>query len=419
METNVNRKRLFWGSCIALIVTSMTFAIRAGILEKLGGDFNLSDTELGYITSMAFLGFPLAMIIGGPLYNSLGPKKLGFIAFFSHLIGLGLTMASQDFWGLFISTFFVGFANGMVEAAFNPLIADMFPEKKTTMLNRFHVWFPGGIVIGSLISQAMADMSWQSQIATMLVPTFIYGFMFYGQKFPDHVSDISTSSSTNLKAMFTPLYLFMIACMFLTATTELGTTQWVQRLLGNAGAEPLLILALVTGLMAVGRFFAGPIVHRLNPTGLLLASAVVSVIGILLLSIAEGAMTYVSAIVFAIGVCYFWPTMIGFIAEYIPKSGAFGMSIMGGAGMFATSVFQPIIGSWLDANRAQAIADLGKTAEEMTEAEMAIADLAAGQATLANIAILPAILVVAFGILFFLMRKKQAGEQQATAEMAG
>ena len=401
MEMNVNRKRLFWGSCIALIVTSMTFAIRAGILEKLGGEFQLSDTELGYITSMAFLGFPIAMIIGGPLYNTLGPKKIGFIAFFSHLIGLGLTMASNGFWGLFISTFFVGFANGMVEAAFNPLIADMYPDKKTTMLNRFHVWFPGGIVIGSLISQVMADMSWQAQISTMLVPTFIYGFMFYGQKFPDHVSDISTSSATNLKAMLSPLYLFMIGCMFLTATTELGTTQWVQRLLGNAGAEPLIILALVTGLMAVGRFFAGPIVHQLNPTGLLLASSVISFLGLYLLSIAQGGMTYVAAIVFAIGVCYFWPTMIGFIAEYIPKSGAFGMSIMGGAGMFATSIFQPIIGGWIDSGRAAAIAE-GLSGEA--------AELAAGQATLSNIMLLPGILIIAFAGLVFYMKSKSKQE---------
>ncbi len=401
MEMNVNRKRLFWGSCIALIVTSMTFAIRAGILEKLGGEFQLSDTELGYITSMAFLGFPIAMIIGGPLYNTLGPKKIGFIAFFSHLIGLGLTMASNGFWGLFISTFFVGFANGMVEAAFNPLIADMYPDKKTTMLNRFHVWFPGGIVIGSLISQVMADMSWQAQISTMLIPTFIYGFMFYGQEFPDHKSDISTSSATNLKAMLSPLYLFMIGCMFLTATTELGTTQWVQRLLGNAGAEPLIILALVTGLMAVGRFFAGPIVHQLNPTGLLLASSVISFLGLYLLSIAQGGMTYVAAIVFAIGVCYFWPTMIGFIAEYIPKSGAFGMSIMGGAGMFATSIFQPIIGGWIDSGRAAAIAE-GLSGEA--------AELAAGQATLSNIMLLPGILIIAFAGLLFYMKSKSKQE---------
>jgi MFS transporter, putative metabolite:H+ symporter len=114
------------------------------------------------------------------------------------------------------------------------------------------------------------------------------------------------------------------------------------------------------------------------------------------MSSAQGGMTYVSAVIFAIGVCYFWPTMIGFVAEYIPKSGAFGMSIMGGAGMFATSVFQPIIGGWLDKARGEALAS-GASADA--------AELMAGQATLSNIVILPIILIVAFAILFFVRRK--------------
>ncbi len=392
----INKNRLFIGSCFALITTAMAFAIRAGILNKLGADFQLTDTELGYINQMAFLGFPIATMIGGPLYNAIGPKKIGFVAFFAHLLGIVLTLSATGFWTLFFSTFFIGFANGTVEAAFNPLIAQMYPDNKTTMLNKFHVWFPGGIVIGSLISQAMSGMSWQSQIAMMLIPTAVYGFLFFGQAFPEHKSAEGSSSATNIKAMLSPLYLFMIFCMFLTATTELGTQQWVEKLLGQAGAQPLIILAMVTGLMAVGRFFAGPIIHRLNPTGVLLGSAIFATLGIFLMSSAQGGMTYVSAIVFAIGVCYFWPTMIGFVAEYIPKSGAFGMSIMGGAGMFATSVFQPVIGGWLDSARAEALAG-GASAEA--------AELMAGQATLSNIVILPIILTVAFAILYFVRRK--------------
>jgi MFS family permease len=397
MNQNINKNRLFIGSCFALVTTAMAFAIRAGILNKLGADFQLSDTELGYINQMAFLGFPIATMIGGPLYNAIGPKKIGFVAFFAHILGIILTMTATGFWSLFISTFLVGFANGTVEAAFNPLIAQMYPNNKTTMLNRFHVWFPGGIVVGSLISQAMSDMSWQSQIGVMLIPTIAYGFLFFGQTFPEYKAAEGASSATNIKAMLSPLYLFMIGCMFLTATTELGTQQWVEKLLGQAGAKPLIILALVTGLMAVGRFFAGPIVHRLNPTGVLLGSAIFSTIGIYMMSGAQGNMTYVSAVMFAIGVCYFWPTMIGFVAEYIPKSGAFGMSIMGGAGMFATSVFQPIIGGWLDSERSKALAS-GMSADA--------AELAAGQATLSNIVILPIILIAAFAALFFFMRNK-------------
>jgi len=67
----VNKKQIFLAACIALIVTAMTFAIRAGILGQLGVQFELSDTELGWVNSMAFWGFPLATIFGGLLFCNL------------------------------------------------------------------------------------------------------------------------------------------------------------------------------------------------------------------------------------------------------------------------------------------------------------------------------------------------------------
>ncbi|MDV7400507.1 hypothetical protein RZS08_54330, partial [Arthrospira platensis SPKY1] len=71
-----DREKLFLASCLALTVTSMTFAIRAGMLEPLGLEFGLTNTELGYIASMAFLGFPVATIIGGPLCDVVGMGRL-------------------------------------------------------------------------------------------------------------------------------------------------------------------------------------------------------------------------------------------------------------------------------------------------------------------------------------------------------
>ncbi|MGC6432154.1 MAG: MFS transporter [Jejuia sp.] len=397
---NINKNRLFLASCISLIVTAMTFAIRAGILGQLGTDFALSDKELGYVNGMAFLGFPIATIFGGLVYNSLGARKLMVIAFVAHLLGLLLTIFAGGFWTLLISTFFIGFANGSVEAACNPLIADMYTDNRTTMLNKFHVWFPGGIVIGALASKFMTDleMGWQMQIGIMLIPTLLYGFLFFGQKFPKS-ENIVSDTKTNVKSLLTPLFIFMVICMTLTATTELGTQQWVEKILGNSGASPMLILAMVTGLMAIGRYFAGPIIHKLNPPGVLFGSAIISAIAIYMMSSATGGMVYVAAILFAIGVCYFWPTMIGFVSEYLPNTGALGMSLIGGIGMFATSIWQPVIGSWLDSAKANAL-DSGASLEQ--------AELMAGQETLSNIAIFPMVLVVLFGILYTQRKKLEA-----------
>ncbi|TYK64877.1 MFS transporter [Colwellia echini] len=395
--------RIFTICCLALLVTSMTFAIRAGILSQLGVEFALTDAQLGWINAMAFLGFPVAMMVGGAVYNSLGAKNLLIIAFVCHLVGLLLTIAAGGFWGLLISTFFIGFANGAVEAGCNPLIAETYPKNKTTMLNKFHVWFPGGIVVGALISKAMTDagLGWQLQIAVMLIPAFIYGVMTLKQHFPNFVR-IKGSTRENVKALFSPLFIFMAICMTLTTTAELGTQQWIERILGASGASPMLIMALITGLMAVGRYFAGPVIHRLNPTGVLLFSAIVATAGIYAMSIATGSMVYFAAILFAIGVMYFWPTMVGFVAENIPQSGALGMSMIGGAGMFALSIWNPVIGSWIDGARekANAAAIAGVDPE-----------LIAGQTVLANLAVFPAVLIVAFSFLYIYMNKKHMNKK--------
>ncbi|MFM8347247.1 MAG: MFS transporter, partial [Bacteroidota bacterium] len=168
----------------------------------------------------------------------------------------------------------------------------------------------------------------------------------------------------------------------------------------KSGAEPMVILALVTGLMAVGRYFGGEFVHKFDQTGVLLGSAVFAAIGIFLFSTQTGSMTYVAAIFFAMGVCYFWPNMIGFTAEKIPLSGALGMSVVGAFGMFSTSIWQPIIGGWID--------DARKTAEGSGLTGDAL-ELAAGQDTMRTMTAFPGILVVLFIVLYFWVKKnKQA-----------
>ena len=397
MNNTVSKNKLFTAACISLIVTAMTFAIRAGILGQLGEDFQINNTQLGFVNAMAFWGFPVATIFGGFLYNLLGAKKLMIIAFFSHILGLVLTIYAGGFTTLLISSFFIGFANGSVEAACNPLIADMYSNNRTTMLNKFHVWFPGGIVIGALTSKFMTDfgLGWQPQIAIMLLPTLVYGYLFLKEDFPES-QHIETDTKVNIKSLLTPLFVFVAICMTLTATAELGTQQWLNPLLEKSGASPMLILALITGIMALGRYFAGPIIHRLNPIGVLFLSAIVTTIAIFMMSKADGQELYLASALFALGVCYFWPTMIGFVSEYLPKTGALGMSLVGGAGMLATGIWNPVIGSWLDEEKVIALnAGIAQDAAEVV----------AGKAALGNMMFFPLALVLLFGILFAFRKK--------------
>lgn len=437
MEKNFNASRLFIASCLALLVTSLTFAIRARIEGVFQTDYGLSAQDVGWAFGPAFWGFTVAMFAGGLLIDAVKTRSIVWMAFINHVIGITALLMAEDKTTLFVANIFIGLGNGSVEAACNPLVATIYSDNKTKMLNRFHVWFPGGLVLGGILAVLLMDtfhISWQVLTALLFIPLALYGYLFFGQNIPE-TERVSSGVSfknmlRNVSAPFTIitvvfymilaasfpvlaidfnstltyvimavivvaviiegkvinktslLFPFMLLCMFLTASSELGTNQWINALLTNNGINPMIILVVVTGIMAVGRYFAGPLVHRLNPAGVLVGSAVFAFIGLYLLSIADGAgFTLFAAIIFAVGVCYFWPTMLGFVTEYIPSSGALGLSIIGGAGMVATSMVLPIMGESIDT--------------------------AGPQMTLRYMSVLPAILILLFiGLNIYMKGKK-------------
>ncbi|MCF3107941.1 MFS transporter [Niabella sp. CC-SYL272] len=424
---SIQRPQLFVASCLALLVTSLSFGIRAGILNKLGVDFGLDKAELGTIAATAFWGFPLAVIIGGIVVDVIGMKRLLVVAFIFHLLGILLTIFSgkfgNPFWALFFSTLFIGIANGTVEAACNPLVTALYPENKTTKLNHFHLWFPGGIVLGTLIVYFFdkAALGWQVQVGVMLIPTLIYGFLFSKLQFPvtERVSS-GVSTSEMYRSLGNPLFIFMLICMFGTAITELFTGQWIDVLLRNITDNALLVLTVSTGVMVIGRALAGPIVERLAPQGVLLMSAIVATIGLYLLGNTSGNMIFIGALIFGAGVCYFWPTMLGFVSEYLPKTGAIGLNLMGGAGMFAVSIYMMLMGGVYDrliAEKLPAGADLkAYNAPEATqEMKIALAEAnkAAGPEIINSTLVIPIVLIVAFIGLNIYTRNKNKQLQTA------
>lgn len=425
--SNIQTSKLFGASCLSLLVTSLSFGIRAGIMDQLGVEFHLSASELGTITATAFWGFPLAIVLGAFVVDLIGMKRLLVLAFLFHLVGIVLTITATGYWTLFFSTLLIGIANGTVEAACNPLVATLYPQNKTIKLNHFHLWFPGGIVIGTLVVLLATKLgiSWQVKVGFMLIPTLIYGYLFSKLDFPVTERVASGHTTADMyKAVLTPLFLFMILCMFGTAITELFTGQWIGLLLANVTQNAILLLTLTTGIMVVGRAFAEPVVHKFAPQGVLLISATFAALGLYLLSSLTGNSIFIAAIIFGIGVCYFWPTMIGFVAENIPKSGALGLNLMGGAGMFAVSIYTIFMGGYYDQLVAKYLptgaalaAYQSAPAGSIMATEFSTAKNQAGPQVLQTTMIIPVILICAFAAL--VIYKRRQAKQVAAIKIAG
>jgi len=378
--SSAHARRLLWAGFMAILAAGVGFSIRAGILGQWAEQYGFTQTELGAITGGGLTGFGIIILLSSLIADRIGFGPLMFLAFGMHLVSAALTL------GMFL--FAIG--NGIAEAVVNPLVATLFPKQKTHYLNILHAGWPGGLIVGGLASyfmagnQASKPVAWQIQISLFLVPVAIYGLMMLGQRFPRSEASVSgvkyrdmlgelgllgAAIICGLLALFfksdlglSPLaagglaagllvafgvatgfrlghllLAFLMLVHAMVGYVELGTDSWIAKITGAimaSKASGLLLFVYTSGLMFLLRFFAGPIVERISPLGLLAVSAAFGAVGLTLLGNAEGAvMCVAAATIYGIGKTFLWPTMLGVVSEQFPKGGAITIGAIGGVAL--------------------------------------------------------------------------------------
>lgn len=352
-DPSENCKSLFFASCVAITATAMCFGVRAEIMSSLSSQFHLTNEQIGWIAGTAFWGFTVSMFIGGQICDWFGLRRMLVLAFLAHVSGVLLTILATGFKTLYCGTLAIGLANGFVEATLNPLIPTLYPDRKTDRLNALHVWFPGGIVIGGLTALACTELgwNWQVKMGLILIPVALYGILFFGQELPatERVQH-QVSTAAMYREALRPGFLVLLGCILLTSAAELGPSQWIPSILTRTAHMPgILVLVWITGLMAVGRSLAGRLVAHISPIALLLSCLILSATGLLGLGAAKSPIgALAAATLFAVGICYCWPTMYGITSERFPAGGAFLLALMGSAGMLSSAFAVPMMGRIYD-----------------------------------------------------------------------
>lgn len=353
MSGSVKRDKLFYGSCLALLTTAFAFTVITGIAFSVKQEFTLTNAQLGVFTGVFFIGFTISQVIFSPLCDVIGMRAIVRGAFVGHISGAILIMVSQGYGMAVAGSLLAGLGAGLVEAGCNPLVAALYPDNKTPKMNHFHMWFPYGNLLAAIILTlvfAQLGIGWRGQLTLILLPALAYGAMMLMEEFPptEGVS-AGVSVGESFKALFAPIMLIMMPMMLLTASMELPPSSWVPAVLQAGGINGLLVFGFVFGIMGTLRLLAGPVVRALTPTGILLAGAILATVGLYLFSMAETlVMAFATAAIWAVGIAYFWPTMLGFISERNPKSGALGLGVMGAVGMLASFFVTPWLGNIAD-----------------------------------------------------------------------
>ena len=349
----INRNKLFWGSCVALLTTAFAFTVISGIAFSVKQEFVLTNAQLGVFTGVFFIGFTISQVIFSPLCDTIGMRWIVRGAFVGHVAGAILIMTATGYVTAVAGSLCCGLGAGLVEAGCNPLVAALYPNDKTSKLNHFHMWFPYGNLLAAILLTlvfASLDVGWRGQLFLVLIPALGYGIMMLVEPFPptEGVS-AGVSVGETFKALFAPIMLIMMPMMLITASMELPPAAWVPSVLQAGGINGLLVFGFVFGIMGTLRLLASPVVKALTPTGILFFGSILAVVGLYLFSMAETmVMAFLTAAIWAIGIAYFWPTMLGLVSERNPKSGALGLGVMGAIGMLASFFVTPWLGTVAD-----------------------------------------------------------------------
>ena len=366
--------------------------------------FSLVIDKVGYKAAMWFS----AICYAG--YAALALAAYGVV----HAAGLegeSLVAAQQKAWNyLYAGSVILGLGNGTVEAFINPVVATLFSKEKTKWLNILHAGWPAGLVLGGAITILLStavENDWRIVVYLLAIPAVLYLFMLVPLKFPVQERVASGTSYREMLAEFgvigaaiagflvckqlgmvfgwpdavtygllavavvaygiycrsfgRPLLIVLCLIMMPLATTELGTdgaiTGLMEEPMKAAGQNPAWVLVYTSAIMMVLRFFAGPLVKRLTPLGLLAACATLAIVGLNLLAVAAGmAFIFLAATLYGVGKSYFWPTMLGVVSEQCPKGGALTLNAIAGIGMLTVGIIGgPLIGHMQEASAKKAI----------------------------------------------------------------
>lgn len=394
-------KKLFWACLIALVATSFVFGVRSTLIGELGREFDLSQTQIGQILGVGLWPFAISIIVFSLIIDKIGYKTAAIFAIVCHLVAIAWTLMADGYEDLYWSTFIVAIANGTVEAFINPVVATIFSREKAKWLNILHAGWPLGLALGALFTIVLGglEVSWQIQFAMCFIPVVLYALLIIPRHFPEQERVAAGVTYREMLKEVGGVGFFIIAWLFVIgvaqmlgmspgwlvpmvialviavgagiytgsaghwmfilillgmgplATTELGTDTWMQQLLeGDLGPQLAgWIFILISVIMTVLRFYAGPIVHKFSPIGLLVLSAALAIAGLLCLWKAAGMVLIAAAILYAFGKTFLWSTVLGLVSEQFPKGGALTLNGVSAVGVLGMGILgAPIMGYFLD-----------------------------------------------------------------------
>lgn len=422
-----NRRAIFLICVLALFSAALSFSIRTGASGAIKAAVldpavplhsgEMIAAALGY----SFLGFAISLLVISPLLDLFGAKRVILFAAACFIVGPLMILFSPNagdidavYMVLSAGMVISGIAWGATEASINPVTAALYPDEKTKELNILHAWWPAGIVVGGLASLLVLnqlELGWQALVALIPIPAVIFGLWAMVHRFPPTESNAMGVPFKEMMAepFKRPTFWIFAGIMFLTASAELAPGSWVDvSLTQTVGMPGIVVLIYVSAIMFIMRHFAGALEHRFSDMGLLCLCTIPAAIGLYLLSVASSPFTaLVAATLWAIGVCFMWPTMLAAVSRRYTRGGPWTIGILGFAGAMAIYFVLPELGKIYDRAKLQAAGGEEAFAALQPGPELQQVLAYAAERSFQVIAIIPVVLFFIFGAVWFVERRRR------------
>ncbi|MDE0158013.1 MAG: MFS transporter [Gammaproteobacteria bacterium] len=205
----------------------------AVLLPAIKADLQLSDTEIGFITGLAFtlfyatMGIPIARLADRYSRKNIIAIALTVWSAMTALCGL-----AQNFAQLAVARIMVGVGEAGASPPSHSLIADLFPvEKRARALSIYALGAPVGILVGFMLGGWITQLyGWRAALFTVGIPGILVALVVYRKLHePERGAADGLAHRTEVQPFWFSLKTLMSSPTFrhLSVGTGLYTVVWL------------------------------------------------------------------------------------------------------------------------------------------------------------------------------------------------
>ncbi|HVR44395.1 MAG TPA: MFS transporter [Thermoanaerobaculia bacterium] len=318
-----HRKRLFWSACAGIFMFGLVLAILGTLFglpemrERLGG---LSLAQQGDVFLALFFGVFLATLVAGPSIDSFGNKVVLTLSAALVTAALASFAAAESFPLAALAAFVLGFGGGGLNTSTNALVAELYAAERGAMLNILGVFFGFGALFMPLVAASVTDRLTIPQL--LLIGAALAGattVVYLALSFPPPSEPAGFSLFATLRVARFPGVLLFAMILFFQSGNESSIGGWVSTYLGSIGASPRVATWVLAGYWAAlmfGRLLSAWLLRSMTKASLVLASAIGSTIGVLILLVGSSVTALAAgAVVAGLSFAAIYPTVLAMAAD--------------------------------------------------------------------------------------------------------